>query len=55
MAQFPLNDSSLPIETVTVYRPSGTRVIRRLDGGLKVSTLKLSEVQSMFSCSRPYR
>ena len=25
MTRFPLNDSSLPIETVTVYRPSGTQ------------------------------
>jgi len=29
--------SSLPIETVTVYRPSGAQVIRKLDVDLKVS------------------
>ena len=35
--------SSLPIETVTVYRPFGAQVIRKLDVHLKVSTVKLVE------------
>ena len=32
-----IDGSSLPIETVTVYRPSGAQVIRKLDVDLKVS------------------
>ena len=31
-----IDGSSLPIETVTVYRPSGAQVIRKLDVDLKV-------------------
>ena len=32
-----IDASSLPIETVTVYQPSGAQVIRTLDVNLKVS------------------
>ena len=34
--EFSFDGSSLPIETVTVYRPSGAQVIRKLDVDLKV-------------------
>jgi len=33
--------SNLPIETVTVYRPSGAQVVRELGADIKVSTMEL--------------
>lgn len=36
--EFSFDGSNLPIETVTVYRPSGAQVIRKLDVDLKVSS-----------------
>ena len=45
---FSFDGSGLPIETVTVYRPSGAQVIRKLDVDLKVSIAKLGGVRSAF-------
>ena len=45
---FSFDGSGLPIETVTVYRPSGAQVIRKLDVDLKVSTVKSGGVRSAF-------
>jgi len=39
--KFSFDGSSLPIETVTVYRPSGAQIIRELRVDLKVSTVEL--------------
>ena len=33
------NGANLPIDTVTVYRPSGAEVVRKLDLDLKVSVI----------------
>ena len=38
-SELSVNGSTLPIETVTVYRPSGAQVIRKLDVDLKVSAV----------------
>ena len=43
--QFSFDGSSLPIESVTVYRPSGAQVIRELGVDLKVSTVKLGRIR----------
>ena len=41
---FSIDASSLPIETVTVYRPSGAQVIRKLDVDLKVLRIEIRVV-----------
>ena len=46
--EFSFHGASLPIETVTVYRPSGAQVIRKLDVDLKVSLAKFDRVRSAF-------
>jgi len=38
-SELSVDGSTLPIETVTVYRPSGAQVIRKLDVDLKVSAV----------------
>ena len=35
-----LKGENLPIDTVTVYRPSGAQIVRKLDLDLKVSSTK---------------
>lgn len=45
---------NLPVDTITVYRPSGAQIVRKLDLDLKVSvlecTLKVSE--NLIVCAR---
>ena len=41
-ADISVDASSLPIETVTVYQPSGAQVIRKLNVDLKVSRMKFN-------------
>ena len=41
-----IDGSNLPIETVTVYRPSGAQIIRKLDVNLKVSAVNEIEWSS---------
>jgi len=38
-SELSIDGSTLPIETVIVYRPSGAQVIRKLDIDLKVSAV----------------
>ena len=38
-SEFSVDGSTLPIETATVYRPSGAQVIRKLDVDLKVNAV----------------
>ena len=47
--EFSFHRSSLPIETVTVYRPSGAQVVRKLDVDLKVSAVKSCRAPPAFS------
>jgi hypothetical protein len=38
-SELSIDGSTLPIETATVYRPSGAQVIRKLDVDLKVGVV----------------
>jgi hypothetical protein len=38
--EFSFNGSNLPLETVTIFRPSGAQIIRKLDIDLKVSAAR---------------
>jgi len=46
-SELSVDGSTLPIETVTVYRPSGAQVIRKLDVDLKVSAV--NEIGPIFN------
>ena len=45
--EFSFNGSNLPLETVTIFRPSGAQIIRKLDIDLKVSATRLGRVPTL--------
>ena len=55
VTKFSFDGSSLPVETVTVYRPSGAQVVRKLSVDLKVSTTELGpRYESTVSLNHDY-